>query len=87
MSKHLVVIFIPYLAVEAVETTPRIIKKAASSKASTSWSQRRDARTGPFEGVAETLYGIRDGARAISPKKLKEGIETVTSEVENVVAR
>ena len=84
---------------EALETTPRMIKKAASSSssstnsvsvdstASSSWSQRRDTRTGPFEGVAETLYGIRNGARVMSPKKLREGIETVTSEVENVVSR
>ncbi|CAM9779463.1 unnamed protein product [Ascophyllum nodosum] len=48
---------------------------------------RRDSRTGPLEGVSETLYTVRNAARDLSPRKVREGIRTAASEVENVVSR
>lgn len=46
-----------------------------------------ERRTGPMEGVAETLYSIRDVAKRLTPRRIREGLETVASEAENVISR
>lgn len=46
-----------------------------------------DGRTGPVEGIAETLYSIRNAAKSLRPREIREGLKTVAQEAENVVSR
>lgn len=84
---------------QALEMIPRRIKDASRpgsrTTGSTSSGDGRtktktadgDSRTGPVEGIAQTLYSIRNAAKSLSPREIREGLETVAQEAENVVSR
>lgn len=83
---------------KALEAAPRVAKAASKSRSSRSNRRRStggdggtsrsgDSRKGPMEGVAETLYSIRNSARGLTPQKIRDGLQTVVTESENVFSR
>ncbi|CAM9154438.1 unnamed protein product [Sphacelaria rigidula] len=82
---------------QALESAPRVAKAASESllqqrpsvgaAAGTPRAKRGGGRTGPMEGVAETLYQIRSVAKKLRPKELRESLEAVRTEAINVVSR
>lgn len=62
-------------------------RPSVGAAAGTSSAKRGNGRTGPVEGVAETLYQIRSVAKRLRPKELRESLEAVRTEAINVVSR
>lgn len=86
------------IPLKALEAAPRVAKAASKSRSSRSNRRRStggdggtsrsgDSRKGPMEGVAETLYSIRNSARGLTPQKIRDGLQTVVAESENVFSR
>lgn len=82
----------------ALGSSPRAAKAVSGSRSGTRDAGRSsgragrparsvDKRTAPMEGVAETLYSVKNVARGLTPTKIREGLKTVASEAENVVSR
>ena len=61
--------------------------RRASTRGVGGTSASGDSRKGPMEGVAETLYSIKNSAKALTPQKVVEGLQTVAAETENVFSR
>lgn len=40
-----------------------------------------------MEGVAQALYSVRSMGKNLTPKKIREGLETVNTEAINVFSR
>lgn len=82
---------------KALEAAPRVAKAASKSfmrppsltdvvrRGIPSGSDRRD--TGPMEGLAQTLYSIREAGRNITPQRVNESLQTVRAEAANIVSR
>lgn len=83
------------LPFQVKQSAPKIAKAVSEARAgatttpSVSGVGRKptDSRSGPMEGIAEGLYAIRNAVRDLSPQKIREGLETISSEAENVVSR
>lgn len=80
---------------QAFELVPRRSKNASRPGSRTTGTsgdggtstKSGDGRTGPVEGIAETLYSIRNAAKSLRPREIREGLKTIAQEAENVVSR
>lgn len=83
--------------IQALESGPRVAKAASDvllrqrpsvgTAGGTTSRKRGDGRTGPMEGVAETLYQIRSVAKKLRPKEIRESLDALRTEAVNVVSR